>query len=318
MNKRKNCPACLCLSEQPNSKAIIAPWIRELARVKARSSKYFICGECGTGWVDVNYTALNMNLLYADYRGPKYLRTRRKWEKTYSESFNASIDSGHTHMDLRRAQMEKLILKNSPSFLSTAKSVLDIGGGHGSLIPNWPGLNSKYVLDVSGVETLAGIRSIKSWSEIPVEEVLSLVMACGILEHLTSPSEFIESITCEIQNSELMDSNSLFYFEVPAGVPSRKKQYLKFIFAWLFSHQTLVWNFYDRIQLKFGRASFPLRIAEHIQFFTPKGIEKLITLAGLEYLGSITYSAKESLEDSESVRFGEILGVVARLPSNIS
>lgn len=318
MNKRKRCPACLCLSEQPNSLAIIAPWVRELAHVKARSSKYFICGECGTGWVDVNYTSLNMNLLYTDYRGPNYLQTRRKWEKSYSESFNASIDSGHTHMVLRRAQMEKLILENSPDFISSARSVLDIGGGHGSLIPNWPGLNSKYVLDVSGVDTLPGIRSIKSWSEIPIEEVLSLVMACGILEHLTSPSEFIETIADEIQSNKLMNANSLFYFEVPAGVPYRKKQYLKFIFAWLFSHQKLGWNFYDRIQLKYGRTSFPMRIAEHIQFFTPQGIEKLLTTAGLEYLGSITYSAKESLEDSEGIRFGDILGVVARFPSNIN
>lgn len=115
-----------------------------------------------------------------------------------------------------------------------------------------------------------------------------------------------------------MDSDSLFYFEVPSGVPTRKKQNLTFIFARLLSHQRFFWNIYDWIQMKYGRTSFPLRIAEHIQFFTPKGIEKLLTGAGLEYLGSITYSAKNSLEDSESIRFEGILGVVAKFPPNFS
>jgi hypothetical protein len=318
MKKREICPACATRAKGTESIALIAPWVRELANVAERSTRYFICFQCGTGWVDVNYSATSMNLLYSDYRGKKYLETRRKWETTYSESFNASIDDGDKHMDLRRRQMESLILANSPSFHTAAKSVLDIGGGHGSLIPTWHQIQEKYVLDVSGVETLDGVKSISTWSEIPDGCVLSLVMACGILEHLTSPKDFLDSVVFEIQKYNLTDSESLFYFEVPAGVPNRKKMRLKYSLAWSASFFPTFWVLFDQLQAKFGRASFPMRIAEHIQFFTPDGLKSLITSSGLEYLGSNVYSAKESLENPESIRFGDILGVLARFPKNLN
>lgn len=314
MSTRGSCPGCFTQPADFTSIAIVAPWIRELANVKKRFSKYYVCSKCRTGWADINYTTENMELLYKNYRGERYLKVRRKWENSYSESFNASIDGGEKHMSLRRNQMEALILKNSPNFISESVSVLDIGGGHGSLIPNWSSLNRKYVLDVSGVETLDGIQSIANWSDLPSGQLLSLVMACGILEHVTSPKEFLESIIAEVRQHSLMNSSSLFYFEVPAGVPVRKRMYFKILFAFTLSFIPYTWRFFDQVQLKFGREHFPLRVAEHIQFFTPSGMSALLSSVGLEFIEAQTYSASDSLDNSESIRFGEILGVVARLP----
>ena len=317
MSKRIFCPACSKLASECQSLTVIAPWIRELAGVKNRTSKYFICNKCGTGWVDANYSPPQMQSLYDDYRGQKYLKIRRKWEITYTVEFNSSIDGGKKHMELRRSQMQSLLIEDSPNFVVTAKAVLDIGGGHGSLIPNWSDLKEKYVLDVSGVETLDGIVSIKEWSEIREGQILSLVMACGILEHLTSPKDFLDSIVSEISNYNLMNEDSLFYFEVPAGVPSREKFKIKFIFAFLMSFNPKLWQLYDKIQERLGREKFPMRIAEHIQFFSPEGMKALLSASNLEYVGSKIYSAKESLEDPSSIRFGEILGVVARIPKSV-
>ena len=314
MKKRVSCPACSSVAKRMNSSALIAPWVRELANVNQRATRYFVCARCGTGWVDINYSSSSMDLLYSNYRGKRYLDTRRKWESTYSEIFNASIDDGDKHMDLRRSEMEGLITAISPNFHGSAGSILDIGGGHGSLIPSWPQIQEKYVLDVSGVQTLDGVKGISSWAEIPDGQVLSLVMACGILEHLTSPKDFLDSIVMEIRRYDLMDSESLFYFEVPAGVPTRKRMPFKFSLAFVASFSPRLWGFYDQLQVRFGRESFPMRIAEHIQFFTPDGLKRLTTSSGLEFLGLNVYSAKESLENSESIRFGDILGVVARIP----
>lgn len=317
MAKRLSCPACSTAPAVHNSKAIISPWVRELAGVSNRVTSYFICANCGTGWADINYSPEQMQNLYNDYRGAKYLEIRQKWESTYTSEFNSSIDGGHDHMELRQSQMLALISEYSSDFAIGAKSVLDIGGGHGSLIPNWPNLNAKYVLDVSGVSTLDGITQISNWSELPQGQKLNLVMACGILEHLTSPNDFLGKMVSEIRQNELLENNSLFYFEVPAGVPIRKKDKLKYFFSLMFSFKQKSWKMYDRLLAQIGRENFPMRIAEHIQFFTPSGMEALLQRSGFEYVGSKTYSASESLIDSQSLRFGNILGVVARIPNSV-
>ena len=121
----------------------------------------------------------------------------------------------------------------------------------------------------------------------------------------------------EIRNNQLLEDNSLFYFEVPAGVPMGEKGHFKYILMLILSLNRKSWQFYDRLQAHLGRRNFPMRIAEHIQFFTPSGMEALLHKSGFEYVGAKTYSARESLVDSHSLRFSDILGVVAKIPNSV-
>lgn len=313
MSKRLFCPACGEISWEIKLYAVVAPWVRELAGSSAKKTCYFVCSNCKTGWADIFYSNHEMQNLYQDYRGVNYLKVRSKWESSYSRSFNLSIDSGDSHVNLRRSQMEAIIHTNFFSFISTTNSVLDIGGGHGGLMPNWPGIISKYVLDVSGVETEVGIKSVRSWSEISVSRPFDLIMVCGILEHLTEPLKFLEEIKINLHNLNLSTVETLFYFEVPGGVPSRKKMFLKFIWAFLLSFSPYFWNRYDKVINRKGIHNYPLRIAEHIQFFTPLGLRKLLESNGFEVIDQSEFDVKDSLFDSDSIRFSKVINMIANL-----
>lgn len=313
LSKRLFCPACGEISSETKLYAVVAPWVRELTGNKDKKTIYFVCSKCKTGWADIFYSSKEMQNLYQDYRGVNYLRVRSKWESTYSANFNSSIDSGDAHLNLRKSQMEEIITTNFYSFTTNTNYVLDIGGGHGGLMPNWPKILCKYVLDVSGVETQLGITSVSSWNEISVSYPFDLIMVCGVLEHLTQPSKFLEETRVSLGNLNLATFETLFYFEVPGGVPYRKKMFFKFIWAFLCSLSPYFWNRYDKVINRKGIKNYPLRIAEHLQFFTPIGLRELLESNGFEVIDQSEFDVKDSLFDSDSVRFSKVINVIAKL-----
>jgi hypothetical protein len=138
-------------------------------------------------------------------------------------------------------------------------------------------------------------------------------MVCGLLEHLNDPKEFLENLRVCIESLPRRASRKvLVYFEVPSGVPSRNKNiFLNIVLK--ISKRRRLWRILDQIQSPSLRKSLPLRIAEHIQFFTPKGMETLVNDAGFEYLTYSDYEANNILVNNKGIRFTNILGVVAQL-----
>lgn len=310
---RACCPACASRNFDLTAEAVIAPWIRELAKLNRSSTKYYICLECGSGWVDLAYSPDNLKRIYLDYRGNRYFHIRHSWEPTYSQQLNQSMDSGQDYLDLRRASMDSLVMSVDPKISSKARIVVDVGGGHGGLIPTWPSLRRKYVLDVSGVQTQEGVEILNSWTELPFGETPDFVMICGLLEHLNDPHQFLVDLRQSIESLPREKSDTiLLYFEVPSGVPRRKATSLFRLYVWLSGRKSL-WSLLDRSLSKSIRQKLPLRIAEHIQFFTPKGMEELIKRAGLEHMAYSDYEANSILATEQGIRFTNILGVVARL-----
>lgn len=262
--ERNSCVACTSESSNLEVRAIVAPWIRELTGFSPRSVVYRCCQKCHSGWVVKSYSEVEMFRLYTNYRGPKYLESRSRWEPTYTPHLNSSLDEGDEHLQLRRDALTDLVASSRQDFIAQARVVVDIGGGHGGVIPDWIGLEKKYVLDISGVETVTGVTTVGSWGEIS-ESKVDLVMVCGILEHLTNPVDFLTRLAVDIRSRLSKRPGTLIYFEVPSGVPVRPKYLLKFYFALGLSRFRFMWKLYDRLTSN-TRSHFPLRIAEHIQF----------------------------------------------------
>lgn len=308
---RNECIACASSLYNLEVRAIVAPWIRELTGFESRSVTYRRCKECNSGWIVESYSEEEMARLYRDYRGKKYLETRRNWEPTYTSHLNSSLDRGNEHLQLRKKALTELIESSRSNFSSEAKVVVDIGGGHGGVIPDWQSLKRKYVLDVSGVQTVEGVVSISGWDEIKEREV-NLIMVCGILEHLANPENFLKKLASDSRKKRSSSVGTLIYFEVPSGTPFRPKYAGKLVLALSLSRFRITWKFYDRLTSRF-RSHFPLRIAEHIQFFTLQGLTSLLQRSGFRVLGAEDYSYKQSLSKNQGIRFSSNIAIVAEL-----
>lgn len=308
---RLSCPGCGLLGHGKYNWAIIAPWVAELGDEKLGPSKYRICTRCGLGWSDINYSENVLKGIYSEYRGKRYLQVRNSWEPTYSEELNRSLDFGDGFLKTRRDFITTLISEIDKNFIESASGVVDIGGGHGGVMPNWPNLENKFVLEISNAEPAEGIESITDFSDIPSNQSIDLIMCCGILEHLNSPTDFLTDLANKTRN---MKSNSCryYYFEVPNGAPKYRNNGLLPVLL-IASHFKLLWRVYDKFIKRVTGSNFPIRIAEHIQFFEVQSLEYLLTANGFKVLSSSSYESLNDLPGARSLNFQSGLAIVAKI-----
>jgi hypothetical protein len=306
---RTECPSCYSTNFLGTNRALIAPWVRELTGLKSRSALYHLCADCSLGWVDVAYPQTVLDRLYAEYRKARYFAVRNSWESTYTESLNSSLDYGEDFLRYRREYITNMISRVDANFIKSAKGVVDIGGGHGGVIPDWPHLQAKFVLEVSDAEPEEGITSVSGWENIPKSTSIDLIMACGILEHLNSPSEFLKSLS----NSAFSHKgavNQFFYFEVPYGHPSlRKNRLYPAIYAFALSKVT--WRIFDKTEKLKRSLEVPIRIAEHLQFFNEESMSSLLKNNGFKIFLIEKYDSVSNLSNSKGLNFQSGLAVLA-------
>lgn len=306
---RTSCPACGSTKYKKSFLALLAPWVRQLGSVSRRSTKYFICSSCGSGWVDLVYSDANITRIYTDYRGDKYFKTRNKWEKRYTKKFNYEIDKDPEIMLLRRKSLNSFLDSHVPSILSSTQIIVDVGGGHGGLMPDWPGIKEKYVMDISGVEPDIGVQKVDGWMDLP-ENHIDLVLAFGILEHLNSPLEFLNQMHDNISEQNGDGPEKTFVLiEVPKGVPERSNNFLFSIF-YLASFSPFFWNILDNRLLNSSKFRGPIRIAEHLQFFTSVGLTDLASRAGFQVLATDSEEYSNIYSIDNPLRFSETIKIL--------
>lgn len=265
MQVRTGCPACGS-TNCSSTFATVSPWIRELVGVRERSVSLKQCLGCGSSWFNRAYSDLEMNRLYSNYRGAHYTTVRSRWEPWYSEDLNLGLSDDE---GVRRSRVDGLA-----RFLSAHVSteelivVVDVGGDRGQYIPFG---QQKFVADPSQRELEHGVLRVDNPSQVPSPD---LIMSCHLLEHLSNPQ-------AELQ--KYADAR-LVYLEVPSGTPSitavrRATTYLSYVLA----AAPVLWRWVARPAA--GRSQRlwlqPLRMSEHVNFFTPEGIATLMREAGL-------------------------------------
>lgn len=264
MRARSECPACGS-TEYDSDFATISPWVRELAGVGERAISLRSCRGCGGAWFSHAYSDTEMGLLYSDYRGPTYTAVRSRWEPWYSEVLNRGLSDDHT---VRRSRVEGLrkfrAAHLSPADLSV---VVDVGGDRGQFIPFG---DKRFVADPSKRALEAGVMRVDSASEVTAPD---LIMSCHLLEHLSDPSAELKAYS----------HARWVYVEVPSGTPDitpsrRASTYISYALA----ASPALWRRIARPAAgrSSGLRSQPLRLSEHVNFFTPEGIGTLMRSAG--------------------------------------
>ncbi len=311
---RNSCPACGETRASISGSAILSPWVRELADVKKRSTRYCICDSCGSGYVMLSYSEKELSLLYGDYRGARYQEMRESWEPSYTKNLNHSLDFGNESLDHRKNQLNKIVEMAVSGYSNLAQVVVDIGGGHGGVIPDWPNLKFKYVLDVSNTSPAKGIVRIDSWKSLEGHRV-DFVMVCGILEHLNDPLEFLNELVSNVKeiNTKFKSATpTLFYLEVPAGIPILRPKWFQ-AFSLFCARFKFAWRIIGELQTRKWAKTSPLRIAEHIQFFTATGLSTLAERAGLTVLSLEEYEGTFGVVEISGLKFENAITLIASL-----
>ena len=310
--KRDVCPGCDGSKKSWLNYVLIAPWVRELTGATKVFSTFYVCSHCSLGWSDMCYTSNELNSLYSNYREENYFRIRNKWESSYTRELNMGLNFDTAFHQTRKDFMSSLLDQSIPGFTSQARVVVDIGGGHGAVMPDWEFITHKFLVEVSTAIPMPSIHKIPSILEIPESLSPDLVMACGLLEHLNHPKTFLQGLTMEVKSLN-PTHGTLFYFEVPNGVPKKRSNSL-ILFVAFFSLFSFSWNFFDRLEFFKSSRFFPIRIAEHIQFFNELSLKNLIQKSGLEVLAIKEYQSTDNLPGKKGLRFQQGIAAVARMP----
>ena len=308
---RINCPACGHPDHKFQSNAFIAPWVLVLAEIPETYSRigYVLCDKCKSGFFDRAYSEKILEALYSAYRGETYFNVRNSWEPTYSRALNDGLSNSPEWMNWRKQAVNRVLL-DSEMDLTKQIIVVDIGGGEGGVIPDFP-LGKKYVLDSNKKISLPA--DINRLEDIAALETLrpDLIMCCGLLEHLNDPISFVKELVKSSPNSRY------FYFEVPRGLPLKRNRFISSTWLiWILTKNRSLWNFMVRLDnslfRKFGIHVLPIKASEHLNFFTDKGLENLINIAGLNLIKISSFSTNTNLPGSSGISFSDAWQVLAK------
>jgi hypothetical protein len=245
--------------------AVVSPWIRQLG-IRKRKSHFFYCQFCDFGFFSYRYNSKEMALIYGGYRGQKYLKVRARWEPWYSDLYNSNHDS-FEWIESRKSAIEKFLI---PHVGKSNVSVADIGGDSGQFIPNFA--SSKYVVDPSKKDPVAGVVSVTELEDLPQ---VDLIIYAHVLEHVADPVAEINT---------LFSKSNRIYIEVPFGVPRITKSrtsYAELLKTLIKSLSPKLWK--NATQPATGRSivgESTLTQSEHLNSFTEHSMRVLSNLVG--------------------------------------
>ncbi len=262
------CPVCKN-STALGAYSVISPWIRELG-IRSRFSKYFICGNCQTGFFDKRYTDNEMADIYREYRGSEYLKKRSKWEPWYTNLYNSNHDSDQWIESRKKSLTEFLSRAN----INECNIVVDVGGDRGQYIPDIA--LSKIVIDISDKELCDNVARLNRIGDLPFAD---LVIYAHVLEHVSNPIHELQMI---------FQKTNQIYVEVPFGIPEINKYRRslgRFVLYLLSSMTPKLWT--RNACPATGRKVAPKKMltqSEHLTFFSERSMERIAQVLGLNLL----------------------------------
>lgn len=266
--KRNSASSCVvCGSPDCNSApAVVTPFIAERVYGGTTSgTRLLTCRACGFGFFELRYSDEEMHRLYADYRGPEYVRQRNKFEPWYTEKLNNSLFQDKAMIARRQAALLAVVDSYRPGLSKTCSAVLDYGGDDGKIIEGIMPQAEKYVYDISNTPVKPGLHVAPEAGLVGYD----LIICSNVLEHTPFPHETLKDIDRHARHG------SVVYIEVPLERPNGLS-----LLARRSAQQT--WLLAARPALffaTFGRGMLR-HLHEHVNFWTTTAMEKLFASAG--------------------------------------
>ena len=244
------------------------------------------CTECGLFFFNPRLEPDEEARLYSGYRGPEYLSIRHYFEPWYTQRFNASI-TGAEFLELRKTKVRE-ILQQRVSTKQTCR-ILDFGGAQGELVLNLIPGAEPYVYDVSGVESLDGVRACATLDDCRNQN-FDLIICSNVLEHLGSPRTVVE------QMRQVASPHTLLWVDVPHESPCG----LTLVGRRLL--QTAILSVMrPRVALSLARPGALYLMHEHVNFFGEQALRSTLAPAGWTVTESGSYGLRGPLGRQEWV-----------------
>lgn len=282
----------------------------DLKIVKAKASEYIVdllgaelppfnlchCQACGFAFFDYRYSDEEVQKIYKDYRGEVYQQTRNKYDRLYTKRVNELIGSSPVQLKNRKDLVNNVLSE----YVDGQKAkVLDYGGDMGQYIPSLFDEADKYVFEISGKDSVKGVKLIGDYACLINEKPFTHIMCSHVLEHFSD----IDSEIIRVRN--LGDDATVFYFEVPFDLPffGSMLDNVQFLFNPAYKKLDLIKTFIER------RKDKTPKMNEHINYFTPVSLEKVLERNGFKVL------EKSDVKIDCGYRKGKIIYAVCKLDS---
>ena len=264
------CVICGC-SDIKIKKAIFSDFIIErVFNGKYISTGLISCPNCGYEYSSYRFSDEEMEKLYNGYRNELYQQQRQKADPWYTPEINELIGKNDTEIKNRLKNLIEILDKNVTGGIKSIKTVLDYGGDKGQFIPQI--IPEKYVYEISHAPLAEGVSLINPFE---TKKNYDLIMCCNVLEHVSDPMKVVTQI------KSLMQKNNYLYIELPYDLDKRDiLTNLHFLFNRYFSWVNIL-----KYYLKMKSANCRI-ISEHINFFTPYSINKLLEINGFRIVHS--------------------------------
>ena len=192
------CPCCDSLDQTsiPAYMSQFVVWRTTGVKPKSNLRNLLIqCNHCNYYFSDTRFTDQELARLYTGYRGAEYNQMRIECEPTYQ-----AVMYSDSYIKQRKEFIDRLIGQH----IANIESVLDYGGDDGKYIPEMFATADRYVYDLSGADTIPGIKKY----DPAQRQKFDLVMNCQVLEHVSDINQLIVNL------KDL--TNNYLYIEVPA------------------------------------------------------------------------------------------------------
>ena len=233
------------------------------------------CKMCRFAFAGTRFDQDEERRLYENYRGATYQSIRESCEPWYTASFNTHLSTGM--MEKRRRPLAEIFRQYLPSRI---RSVLDFGGDRGDLFDGLiPGATT-YVYDISGIQPTDGVTALSNLEECSAHK-FDFVGCSNVLEHVASPRGLLSDIRA------IASPKTLVFVEVPTETPFGMRNYLKRT-----AQQAILLIKRPAIAAPMFPLRFLRQVHEHVNFFTPYSLDRLLEVSGFEVLASGTYPSE--------------------------
>lgn len=276
------CPSCGASAKQAWP-GIIAPFIAEyVLRGPVAACRLMECEICQHRYFDQVFSEPELERLYAGYRGPAYFEVRHRHEPWYTETYNSGIGHAPVRVAARKAALSSFL--HSSGLKAPLGKVLDFGGDSGQLIPEaWA--QERFVHDMSDASAIEGVEKLGRETDLE-GRAFDLILLSHVLEHVPDLIGLLTQV-----RRLLPPGGGHIYLEVPLERPWTgflgRGRGISWFLARLCRQPRLLRlvDFYSSaFRVKAGfypPLGFP-KLHEHLHFFTPESLQKLLARAGLK------------------------------------